>query len=44
MILLDTHVWHWWVNQIPGRLSIYRELDDLLVDPATGDRVRCQWK
>lgn len=21
MILLDTHIWHWWVNQIPGRLS-----------------------
>lgn len=21
MIILDTHIWHWWVNQIPGRLS-----------------------
>jgi PIN domain nuclease of toxin-antitoxin system len=21
MILLDTHIWHWWTNQIPGRLS-----------------------
>lgn len=21
MILLDTHIWHWWVNQIPGKLS-----------------------
>lgn len=21
MIILDTHVWHWWTNQIPGRLS-----------------------
>lgn len=21
MILLDTHIWHWWINQIPGRLS-----------------------
>jgi PIN domain nuclease of toxin-antitoxin system len=20
MILLDTHIWHWWVNQIPGKL------------------------
>jgi PIN domain nuclease of toxin-antitoxin system len=22
MILLDTHIWHWWVNQIPGKLSL----------------------
>jgi PIN domain nuclease of toxin-antitoxin system len=21
MIILDTHIWHWWVNQIPGKLS-----------------------
>lgn len=21
MIVLDTHVWHWWINQIPGKLS-----------------------
>lgn len=21
MIILDTHIWHWWINQIPGRLS-----------------------
>lgn len=21
MIMLDTHIWHWWVNQIPGKLS-----------------------
>lgn len=20
MIVLDTHIWHWWTNQIPGRL------------------------
>ncbi|MCI5130721.1 MAG: type II toxin-antitoxin system VapC family toxin [Candidatus Electrothrix sp. EH2] len=20
MILIDTHIWHWWVNQIPDRL------------------------
>lgn len=20
MILIDTHIWHWWVNQIPGKL------------------------
>lgn len=20
-MVLDTHIWHWWVNQIPGRLS-----------------------
>ena len=20
MLLLDTHVWHWWLNQIPDRL------------------------
>jgi len=21
MVLLDTHIWHWWVNQIPKKLS-----------------------
>jgi PIN domain nuclease of toxin-antitoxin system len=21
MIVLDTHIWHWWVNQISGKLS-----------------------
>lgn len=21
MIVLDKHIWHWWVNQIPGKLS-----------------------
>lgn len=21
MILLDTHIWHWWINQIPKKLS-----------------------
>jgi PIN domain nuclease of toxin-antitoxin system len=21
MIVLDTHIWHWWVNQIAGKLS-----------------------
>ncbi len=21
MILLDTHIWHWWVNQIPRKLT-----------------------
>jgi PIN domain nuclease of toxin-antitoxin system len=21
MIVLDTHIWHWWTNQIPGHLS-----------------------
>ncbi len=21
MIVLDTHIWHWWINQIPERLS-----------------------
>lgn len=21
MLVLDTHIWHWWVNQIPGKLS-----------------------
>lgn len=28
MILLDTHIWHWWINQIPGKLST--ELVDLI--------------
>jgi PIN domain nuclease of toxin-antitoxin system len=41
MIVLDTNIWHWWVNQIPGKLSIeiitliefsvYRELDGRLI-------------
>ena len=22
MIVLDTHIWHWWTNQIPGKLSL----------------------
>lgn len=21
MILLDTHIWHWWINQIPQKLT-----------------------
>lgn len=21
MIVLDTHIWHWWINQIPGKLT-----------------------
>lgn len=21
MIVLDTHIWHWWVNKIPNKLS-----------------------
>jgi PIN domain nuclease of toxin-antitoxin system len=21
VLVLDTHIWHWWVNQIPGKLS-----------------------
>lgn len=21
MIVLDTHIWHWWTNQIAGRLG-----------------------
>ena len=20
-MVLDTHIWHWWINHIPGRLS-----------------------
>ncbi len=20
MIILDTHIWHWWTNQVPGKL------------------------
>ncbi|MGR8935833.1 MAG: hypothetical protein ACU837_15840 [Gammaproteobacteria bacterium] len=38
MILLDTHIWHWWVNQIPGKLPqntitfpAYQELDGRLI-------------
>jgi len=28
MIVLDTHIWHWWINQIPGKLS--RDIIDLI--------------
>jgi PIN domain nuclease of toxin-antitoxin system len=21
VLVLDTHIWHWWVNQIPGKLT-----------------------
>ncbi len=36
MIVLDTHIWHWWANQIPGRLSVklidvIERTDDLAV-------------
>jgi PIN domain nuclease of toxin-antitoxin system len=34
MIVLDTHIWHWWLNQIPGKLSpailtLIEETDDV---------------
>jgi PIN domain nuclease of toxin-antitoxin system len=22
MIVLDTHIWHWWTNQIDGKLNV----------------------
>jgi len=22
MIVLDTHIWHWWINQIPEKLPV----------------------
>lgn len=36
MILLDTHIWHWWINQIPDKLSpeviaLIEEADDVSV-------------
>lgn len=36
MILLDTHIWHWWVNQIEGKLSqptidLIEEADEVAV-------------
>lgn len=36
MIVLDTHIWHWWVNQIPDRLpaatiAIIEHADDVAV-------------
>jgi PIN domain nuclease of toxin-antitoxin system len=36
MIVLDTHIWHWWVNQIPGKLSektiaLIEEADDVAI-------------
>lgn len=30
MIVLDTHIWHWWTNQIPDKLS--PEIDKLIED------------
>ncbi|MEK8088479.1 type II toxin-antitoxin system VapC family toxin [Thermithiobacillus plumbiphilus] len=34
MIVLDTHIWHWWINQIPdkltpGTLALIEEADEL---------------
>lgn len=36
MIVLDTPIWHWWTNQIPGKLSLkiialIEETDELAV-------------
>ncbi len=31
MIVLDTHIWHWWINQIPGHLS---DADKTLIECA----------
>lgn len=36
MIVLDTHIWHWWTNQIPGRLpatiiELIEQTDDVAV-------------
>ncbi|MDD5214056.1 MAG: type II toxin-antitoxin system VapC family toxin [Methylococcales bacterium] len=36
MIVLDTHIWHWWTNQIPNKLSsslidLIEESDDVAV-------------
>ena len=36
MIVLDTHIWHWWTNQIDGRLSaattaLIEEADEVAV-------------
>jgi PIN domain nuclease of toxin-antitoxin system len=36
MIVLDTHIWHWWINQIDGRLSaattaLIEEADEVAV-------------
>ena len=34
MIVLDTHIWHWWINQIPGRLT-----PNLIERIETADRI-----
>ena len=34
MIVLDTHIWHWWTNQIPGRLT-----PDLMTRIEMADRI-----
>ncbi|MDP2902235.1 MAG: type II toxin-antitoxin system VapC family toxin [Methylovulum sp.] len=36
MIVLDTHIWHWWTNQIPDKLSfkiiaLIEETDEIAV-------------
>ena len=34
MIILDTHVWLWWINRdenSPSKFPLYRELGDKLV-------------
>jgi PIN domain nuclease of toxin-antitoxin system len=36
MIVLDTHIWHWWINQIPDRLpaaiiELINQADDVAV-------------
>lgn len=36
MILLDTHIWHWWINRIPNKLTkktiaLIEEADVVLV-------------
>ena len=36
MIVLDTHIWHWWTNQILGKLSapiieLIEQADDVAV-------------
>jgi PIN domain nuclease of toxin-antitoxin system len=40
MIVLDTHIWHWWINQIPGKLSLeiitlIEETDEIAVSAIT---------
>ena len=44
MILLDTHIWYWWVGESPHLLSKYRELIDSYQQDGLGLSIISVWK